>query len=103
MKIEQCHIERAGKQLTKLGVEDQHYIWNWHSPTQVRDELAQAFADFEAEIRKDHRPTEAALIEALRFYADNQGNNEPNEGPWGVNSTDFGQVARAALKKAGVE
>jgi len=32
---------------------------------------------------------------ALRFYADRH--EVPSEGPWGVNSTDFGNVARQAL------
>ena len=36
------------------------------------------------------------LREALRFYAD-ENNPYPNEGPWGVGSTDFGNIARAAL------
>ena len=36
------------------------------------------------------------LREALRYYAKNHYPNV-NDGPWGVNSTDFGNVARAAL------
>jgi hypothetical protein len=33
---------------------------------------------------------------ALKYYS---GPHEfPNHGPWGVNSTDFGQVATAALE-----
>jgi hypothetical protein len=53
-----------------------------------RAERAEAdLADARAEIeRKDA---------ALRFYACDHPN--PNEGPWGTNSTDFGDVARAAL------
>jgi hypothetical protein len=35
------------------------------------------------------------LEQALRFYVANH--LTPNEGPWGINSTDFGEVARAAL------
>jgi hypothetical protein len=35
------------------------------------------------------------LREALRFYTTDHAN--PNEGPWGVDSKDFGNVARAAL------
>lgn len=35
------------------------------------------------------------LTGALRFYADFHEN--PNDGPWGVNSQDFGKAARAAL------
>lgn len=39
------------------------------------------------------------LVEALRFYTGihEPGLSNPNEGPWGVNSTDFGERARAAL------
>lgn len=35
------------------------------------------------------------LVEALSFYADFHEN--PNDGPWGVSSEDFGKTARAAL------
>lgn len=41
----------------------------------------------------------AALTEALAFYAEGHSAN-PNEGPWGMASTDFGTVARAAIKNA---
>ena len=37
----------------------------------------------------------AELEAALMFYAVQVG--MPNDGPWGINSTDFGAVARAAL------
>ncbi len=39
------------------------------------------------------------LVEALRFYSGvhERGLSNPNAGPWGVNSTDFGERARAAL------
>jgi hypothetical protein len=37
---------------------------------------------------------------ALRYYAENHYPNV-NDGPWGVNSTDFGDVARAALTDKG--
>jgi hypothetical protein len=33
---------------------------------------------------------------ALKYYAD-EHRQHPTSGPWGVNSTDFGKVARAAL------
>ncbi len=36
------------------------------------------------------------LREALRFYADDHKN--PNDGPWGISSDDFGAVAHAALQ-----
>jgi hypothetical protein len=35
------------------------------------------------------------MREALRFYADDH--EFPSDGPWGVNSDDFGNVARQAL------
>lgn len=42
------------------------------------------------------------LEAALRFYTGlyEPGLSRPNEGPWGVNSTDFGEVARKALDTA---
>ena len=40
-------------------------------------------------------PEVAAMVEALHFYADFYEN--PNDGPWGINSDDFGKVARTAL------
>lgn len=42
---------------------------------------------------KDSRIAE--LEEALRFYAGEHPN--PNDGPWGVDSDDYGNVAIAAL------
>ena len=36
------------------------------------------------------------LREALKFYAKNHF--PASEGPWGIDSDDFGEVARAALK-----
>lgn len=40
------------------------------------------------------------LVEALRFYSGihEPGLSNPNEGPWGVYSTDFGERARTALQ-----
>lgn len=34
-------------------------------------------------------------VEALKFYG--HEHEWPNEGPWGVDSTDFGHIARATL------
>ena len=39
------------------------------------------------------------LQKALQFYAKNHEN--PNDGPWGVSSTDFGNVARKTLGENG--
>lgn len=55
---------------------------------QAVDEVLAALAARDAEI--------AWLREALAFYA--KDHKRPNEGPWGVNSRDFGDIARAALK-----
>lgn len=46
-----------------------------------------------------------ALVEALKFYTGDYDPalREPNKGPWGINSDDFGSVARAALRAAGEE
>jgi len=38
------------------------------------------------------------MREALEFYA--MEHEFPSDGPWGVNSTDFGDVARAALSQS---
>jgi hypothetical protein len=37
------------------------------------------------------------LEAALHFYADDH--EYPSDGPWGINSDDFGNAARAALKE----
>lgn len=46
-----------------------------------------------------------ALVAALKFYTGNHepGLSNPNAGPWGRDSDDFGRVARAALEAAGAE
>lgn len=38
---------------------------------------------------------ETALREALEYYA--KTHSWPNDGPWGVDSRDYGEVARQAL------
>jgi len=42
------------------------------------------------------RAENARLREAMYFYSGNHA--IPNNGPWGVNSNDFGRVAREALE-----
>lgn len=37
------------------------------------------------------------MRKALEFYADEPAREFPSDGPWGVNSDDFGRVARSAL------
>lgn len=41
------------------------------------------------------------LVKALEFYSGiyEPGLTNPNDGPWGVNSTDFGERARSALSR----
>lgn len=56
-----------------------------------------------ANIREENdrlRARVAKLEEALRFYTGvhEPALSRPNEGPWGVNSTDFGEVAHKALE-----
>jgi hypothetical protein len=43
-----------------------------------------------------HAKENDRLREALRYYAKNHYPNV-NDGPWGLNSNDWGDVARAAL------
>ncbi len=65
--------------------------------TETADELRQVRA--RAEAAEAELATLRAQVErltgALRFYADFHEN--PNDGPWGINSQDFGKEARAAL------
>jgi hypothetical protein len=39
----------------------------------------------------------AKAVEALRFYAWENEQRLPSEGPWGTASTDFGRVARTTI------
>lgn len=42
-------------------------------------------------------PEVKALVEALHYYADFYEN--PNDGPWGILSDDYGYVAKQAIAK----
>lgn len=74
----------------------------WHAPigldqTAVLESIValhNAFPALIAKIEADAARV-AALEGALNFYAANH--EWPNEGPWGVDSNDFGNVARAAM------
>lgn len=46
-------------------------------------------------------PAVEGLVKALEFYSGmyEPGLTNPNDGPWGVNSTDFGERARSALSR----
>jgi len=55
-----------------------------------------SFADEAADEIERLLAREARMREALDYYAKNHYPNV-NDGPWGANSTDFGDVARAAL------
>lgn len=62
-------------------------------------ETAQAMHELTVALRAALDAAEAErvrVVEALHFYADFYEN--PNDGPWGINSEDFGKVARTALK-----
>ena len=65
--------------------------------TETADELRQVRARAEAAEAANAtlRAQNERLTGSLRFYADFHEN--PNDGPWGVNSQDFGKEARAAL------
>ena len=66
------------------------------------DDLTVAYLWGKAEARDDIRKLQEEnerLREALRYYAKNHYPNV-DDGPWGPNSTDFGDVARAALGEA---
>jgi hypothetical protein len=61
----------------------------WGDPVHhwICDEAAARILELEAGL--------ATAVDALEFYG---GHHEcPNEGPWGIDSTDFGNVARQAL------
>jgi hypothetical protein len=55
--------------------------------------LIAALPDYEAQQARIKE-----LEAALEFYADRPANPFPNEGPWGFDSRDYGEVARTALK-----
>jgi hypothetical protein len=59
------------------------------------DDICQAVYDAINEVER-LRAENGRLREALKYYAENHYPNV-NEGPWGVNSSDFGDVARTAL------
>lgn len=45
---------------------------------------------------REDRDERNRLWKALRYYAD--FHEDPNDGPWGIHSDDYGAVARAALR-----
>lgn len=78
-------------------------VWDWntgvelsaHQPSGVSlatEALAPSTSTEEA-----LRAENARLRAALEFYADENPNGLPNEGPWGAGSDDFGNRARKAL------
>ena len=64
-------------------------VWAWQAYRDGRLVEANRIEELEAKLAK--------AVEALRFYAWENEARLPSEGPWGVASTDFGQVARATL------
>jgi hypothetical protein len=70
----------------------------------VRSDIDQAVADADAFRAAANPATILAFLsanremrKALEFYADEPAREFPSDGPWGVNSDDFGRVARSAL------
>ena len=61
----------------------------WGSETALMDQAAAALIAQDAELKR--------YREALEFYADEKRTGLPIDGPWGVGSNDWGNVARAAL------
>ena len=57
--------------------------------------LRVAFEHFGYRLAPTAQPEVKALVEALEFYA--TWHPHPNDGPWGVDSTDFGKRAQQAL------
>jgi hypothetical protein len=78
-------VERLRRTLSDLPGNDDDLFNEIH---EQREEAAD-------EIERLHA-REARLREALDYYAKNHYPNLDN-GPWGANSNDFGDVARAAL------
>ena len=91
---------------TVMIADDAHLCgeWNYKSMGRVPDTeytrtdlyaAAIARAETAEAERDDLQSDNDRLRVALRFYAD--GHTDPNDGPWGVKSNDFGTVAIAAL------
>ena len=60
-------------------------VTSWHNQRRIAaDRIEQLTAEHDR------------LRRALHYYAD--FHSVPSDGPWGVNSKDFGTAARAALK-----
>ena len=74
--------------------------YDWDAKTSQHEACANAariasVPSLEAEIERLTARV-AELEGALRFYAESHSQN-PNDGPWGMSSTDYGTIARAAL------
>ena len=67
-----------------------------YSVKSIKDQMTEAANTLERQAAEIER-----LREALRFYADEYEFPFPSDGPWGVNSDDFGKIARAALTGEG--
>jgi hypothetical protein len=70
--------EMLGREVNIARYGQPNFAWSIHKA---------AMADLEAKLAK--------AVDALTFYADFHEN--PNDGPWGVSSQDFGKHARAII------
>ncbi len=78
---------RAAFLQRKAALEAERDAWAKHLPVEIVEQGL--------EITRCHHRI-AVLEAALSYYAKEHKN--PSEGPWGLNSTDFGNVARRALE-----
>ena len=84
------HTEAADAELATLRAQ----IAALTPPPDFEEGAAIGYAQAMHDIKRLQAQVER-LTGALRFYADFHEN--PNDGPWGINSQDFGKEARAAL------
>ena len=71
------------------------YIMANDFPVEFLDDLS-LFLDAGSDQIETLQAENARLREALEYYA--KAHKWPNDGPWGIDSKDFGDVARKALE-----
>lgn len=82
-------LERAVERVARWA----NYEWTTADQIAVKSELSTFTAGDLRLILSANRE----MRKALEFYADEPAREFPSDGPWGVNSDDFGRVARSAL------